>query len=395
MKLAPDWLADEDVRTLLAACARQGIVLRFVGGAVRDTILMRAVVDIDAATPTHAPEMQQKLEAEGIRIIPTGLKHGTVTAVLPNRHVEITTLRQDVETDGRHAKVAPTTDWEVDAARRDFTMNALYLSPEGELFDYYDGAEDALHGRVRFIGDAAQRIAEDALRSLRFFRFLATHGEPPASGAAIAACRDAHWMLEDISGERIAQEMQKLLMAANPTYALRLMEDANVAAHVFAQPLRLGVFTRLTMLEHTAKMRAGVWGRCAALLQSAEGAPWITKRWRLSGRDAKRLALLAGLPRLKENDARHVHTRVIRLHGADLYRDLLLLSAAENGAFDLGPFIARAEGFSVPIFPLSGEDLKRAGIASGPAMGEVLKRLEDVWEESDYTLTKEALLSQC
>lgn len=394
MKLNPDWLADDDIQILLAACTRQGITLRFVGGAVRDTILMREVGDIDAATPTHAPDVQSGLEAEGIRIVPTGLKHGTVTAVLPARTVEITTLRQDVETDGRHAKVAPTTDWELDAARRDFTMNALYLSPEGELFDYYNGTEDALHGRVRFIGDAAMRIEEDGLRCLRFFRFLATHGEPPASGEAIDACRSAHWMLEEISGERIAQEMQKLLMASNPTYALRLMEEANIAAHVFAQPLRLGVFTRLTMLEHTARVKSGVWGRCAALLQSAEGAQWIGKRWRLSNKDAKQLALLASLPRLKENDPLHVHTRVIRLYGKACYRDLLLLSAAENGAFDLVPLMARAQDFTVPEFPVTGEDLKQAGITSGPAMGEVLKRLEDVWEQSDYTLTKEALLAQ-
>lgn len=394
MRLAPDWLKDADIERLLAACARQDITLRFVGGAVRDTIVMREVGDIDAATPVAALDVKTRLEREGIKMVPTGLAHGTVTAVLAARQVEITTLREDVETDGRHAKVAPTLEWEVDAARRDFTMNALYLSPEGELFDYYDGAEDALHGRVRFIGGAAKRIEEDGLRMLRFFRFLATHGEPPADARALDACRDAHWALEDISGERIAAEMKKLLMAHNPTLSLRLMEEANVAAHVFSQPLRLHVLTRLTMLEHTAGVRASVWGRCAALLQTSEGAAWIAQRWRLSKKESQAAMLLASLPRLGAHDALHVHTRVMRLHGVMFYRDLLLLSAAEKGAFDLAPWLQHARDFVTPAFPLTGEDLKRAGIAAGPAMGDVLARLENAWEQSDYVLSKEALLAQ-
>lgn len=394
MKLNPDWLADEAITRLLAACARQDIALRFVGGAVRDTLLMRAVGDIDAATPVPAEQLLLRLTEEGIKIVPTGLAHGTVTAVLEGRHVEITTLRRDVETDGRHAKIEPTLAWEEDAARRDFTMNALYLSPEGEFFDYYDGAEDALHGRVRFIGDAAQRIEEDGLRMLRFFRFLATHGEPPADRAALDACRDAHWMLEDISGERVAQEMRKLLVAPNPTYALRLMEEANVAAHIFPQPLRLGVLTRLTMLEHTAKQGASVWARCAALLQTVEAVEPLVKRWRLSNKEAKQLQLLASLPRLNGGDAPYMHMRVMRLYGTELYRDLLLLGAAEGGAFDLGPWMALSQDFVAPVFPLTGADMKSAGIADGPAMGDTLKTLETLWEESGYTLTKDALLAR-
>lgn len=392
MKLYPDWLKDADVAVLLAACARQEIALRFVGGAVRDTVLMREVGDIDAATPVVAEQVMERLRAEGIRIVPTGLKHGTVTAVLERRQVEITTLRRDVETDGRHAKVEPVDSWEEDASRRDFTMNALYLTPEGALFDYYNGAEDALHGRVRFIGDAAKRIEEDGLRMLRYFRFLATHGEPPADVAALDACRDAHWMLEAISGERIAQEMKKLLVAPNPTYALRLMEEHNVAAHVFAGPLRLGVLTRMTMLEHTAKQRAGVWGRCAAVYKGK--AETVAARWKLSRAEARHLALLEQLPRLQAADAKHVHTRAMRLYGVALYRDLLLLSAAEGAAFDLGPWMELARDFVAPVFPVTGADMKAAGVADGPAMGEALRRLEQVWEESDYRLSREALLER-
>ncbi len=396
MKLAPDWLKDADIVRLMDACAKQDIMLRFVGGAVRDTLLMREVRDVDAATPVPAAEVMQRLRAEGMKIVPTGLAHGTVTAILPKRQVEITTLRIDAETDGRHAKVAPTDDWEVDAHRRDFSMNALYLSVDGELFDYHEGAEDALAGRVRFIGDAGGRIAEDGLRILRFFRFLATHGEPPADVAALAACRDAHWMLEDLSGERIASEMKKLLLAPNPTLALRLMEEANVAAHVFLQPLRLGVLTRLTMLEHTAKTRASVWGRLVALFQNAAesgAAEWIAQRWKLSRKEARVIQALCALPRLGEGDAKHLHTRIIRREGIEVYRDVLLLSAAENGAFDLALWLEMAEAFAPPVFPITGEDVRRAGIAAGPEMGAVLERLEEAWEVSDYTLTKEALLA--
>lgn len=393
MQLTPPWLDDPDVVQLLAACEAEGIALRFVGGAVRDTLLMREVGDIDAATPEPARDVMRKLQGQGIKTVPTGIDHGTVTAVLGKRVVEITTLRKDVETDGRHAKIAPTDSWEEDANRRDFTMNAMYLSPDGALYDPHDGAEDALAGRVRFIGDAERRIEEDALRILRFFRFFATHGEPPAESAALAACAAKAAMIGQLSGERIAQEMRKLLAAAQPIPSLRMMQQAGVAAEVFGEAIEIGTLLRLTMLEHTMQARASIWARCAALLLEEEDAERVAKRWKLSKAEAKHLHALMTVEPLEAGSAKHQHTRVMRLYGADFYRDLLLLSAASDVAWDIAPWIALSRTFAAPVFPVKGDDLAKQGIAPGKDMGAVLMRLEQAWEESDYTLTKDALLA--
>lgn len=393
MQLNPSWLADADIVRLLEACAAEGIALRFVGGAVRDTLLMREVGDIDAATPAPADAVMEKLQRQGIKVVPTGIAHGTVSAVLKGRVVEITTLRKDVETDGRHAKIAPTDSWEEDAARRDLTMNAMYLSPEGVLYDPHQGADDALAGRVRFIGDAAQRIEEDALRILRFFRFFATHGEPPADADALQACAAKAHMVAQLSGERIAQEMRKLLAAAQPIPSLRLMQQAGVAAEVFGEAIEIGTLLRLTMLEHTMQAKASIWARCAALLLEEEDALRIAKRWRLSKAEAKHLHTLMMLEPLGPGCAKHKHTRVMRMYGAALYRDLLLLSAASDVAWDIAPWIAVSQTFVAPVFPVKGDDLKQCGIAPGKDMGAALVQLEQAWEESDYALDKDALLA--
>lgn len=392
MQLNPPWLDDADVQRLLAACAAEGIALRFVGGAVRDTLLMREVGDIDAATPEAAEKVMRSLQNQGIKIVPTGIDHGTVTAVMGKRTVEITTLRKDVETDGRHAKVVPTDSWEEDANRRDFTMNAMYLSPEGVLYDPHHGADDALAGRVRFIGDAGQRIEEDALRILRFFRFFATHGEPPVDADALKACGEKKDMIAQLSGERIAQEMRKLLAAAQPIPSLRLMQQAGVATQVFGEAIEIGTLLRLTMLEHTMQAKASIWARCAALLLEEEEAERIAKRWKLSRAEAKHLHALMTVEPLDAASAKHQHTRVMRLYGTDFYRDLLLLSAASDVAWDIAPWVGLSRTFTAPVFPVKGDDLKARGIAPGKDMGAVLMQLERAWEESGYTLTKDALL---
>jgi poly(A) polymerase len=399
MKLAPDWLRDSEVQAFCAACVRREIPIRFVGGAVRDTLLLREVADIDVATPIPVAEVMARLGAEGFTVVPTGIAHGTVSIVMKTRQFEVTTLRRDVATDGRHAIIAPTEAWEEDALRRDFTMNALYLSPDGVLFDYTHGQDDALAGRVRFIGDATTRIREDGLRILRFFRFLASHGEPPADEDALAACRANADMLNIISGERIAAEMKKLLAAHNPVYALRQMEAACVTVQIFPVSIRIPVFTRLMMIEHTAGLRASIWARCAALLAATRDsgeqiAQEVATRWRLSNKEKKQLALLLTTPRLNATDAPYCHTRMIRLHGVALYQDLLLLSAAEGGAFDLAPWCALAAAFVPPIFPVSAADVMARGVPKNAALGDALARLMDLWEESDYQLSRDALLAQ-
>ncbi len=206
---------------------------RFVGGAVRDSLINKTVQDVDLATTLAPGEVIGRLEAAKIKVVPTGLKHGTVTAVFPGRHFEVTTLRHDVETFGRHAKVAFHDDWREDAARRDFTINALYLSPDGALYDYFGGEDDLTRGRVRFIGDAAKRIEEDALRILRLFRFHAWYGRGPLDRDALEAVGRKLDLLNILSGERVAAETFKLLRAPDPVPLLKAMNKVGVLGQLF------------------------------------------------------------------------------------------------------------------------------------------------------------------
>src|SRR5438270_10722232 len=215
-KIPPQpWMIAPATRTVIAALADAGIAARFVGGCVRDALLGRPIADIDIATPARPEAVIAALETAKIKAAPTGIEHGTVTAVVdapePPRHFEITTLRRDVETYGRRARVAFDADWAEDATRRDFTINAIYLDPDGTLHDPVGGIADLAAGRVRFVGDAAQRIAEDVLRLLRYYRFEAPFGGGSGDAAARAACRDAVPLLPKLSAERVSQEFLRLL----------------------------------------------------------------------------------------------------------------------------------------------------------------------------------------
>ena len=394
MSEQPDWLSEAPLKQLFAATAALGGEARVVGGAVRDHLLGIEGADVDVAS-TLTPEQTMHIAAQQKwKAIPTGIAHGTVTLVLPNRIVEVTTLRRDVTTDGRRATVAFTEDWREDAARRDFTINALSMDAAGKIYDYFDGQEDIAANRVVFIGDAATRIAEDGLRILRFFRFLAVLGKPPADAAALAAITEKKAMLAELSGERIANEMRKLLGAHNPAYALRLMQNAGVAPLVFGRAVEPATMIRLQMLEGQADYQCSVWARALALLPHAtdDHALWIANRWKLSRHEAQQLTLLAGLPRFDAAAALHVHTRMIRLHGAPVYLDWLLVEAALVTGIDIAPYVHLAHDFKPPASPVTAKDLMAKGMKEGKRLGEELAALEQRWEESDYTLTKEDLL---
>jgi len=233
---AQAWMTATATRAVLAALTADGAVARFVGGCVRDAVLGRAVKDIDLATTDEPKTVIEKLERAGLKAVPTGIAHGTVTAVAEKQPFEITTLRRDVETDGRHATVAFTDDWIADAARRDFTFNAMFCDADGTLYDPFDGRVDLESGRVRFVGDAKKRIEEDVLRLLRFFRFTAWVGHPPHDVEAVAACREFAPKLVTLSGERVRNELLKLLAAPDPLPALALMDELDVTRHVIANP---------------------------------------------------------------------------------------------------------------------------------------------------------------
>lgn len=391
----PTWLHETGVQQLLAATQQAGGAARVVGGAVRDFLRGQEGGDVDIAS-TLLPEQTLEIAAQQKwKAIPTGIAHGTLTLVLPTRVVEVTTLRRDVTTDGRRATVAFTDDWRADAARRDFTINALSMDASGRVYDYFDGQGDITAHRLRFIGDAATRIAEDGLRILRFFRFLATFGTPPADAAALAAITENTAMLAQLSGERIANEMRKLLAAHNPAYALRLMQQTGVAPLVFGRAIAPSAMIRLQLLEGQAEYQASVWARALVLLPepATTDAQWITNRWKLSRHEAQQLKLLASLPAFDARAPRHFHTRLIRLHGAPAYLDWLLMQAALTTGVDIAPSVQLAHDFRAPVFPVTAKDLLACGMKEGKVLGARLAQLEQRWEESDYSLTKAALLN--
>lgn len=390
----PVWLKEEALQQFFAATKAAGGEARVVGGAVRDFLMDREGGDVDVAS-TLLPEDTMALAArEGWKAIPTGIEHGTVTLVLPERIVEVTTLRRDVETDGRHATVAFTDDWKEDAARRDFTMNALFMDAAGAVTDFFEGKKDIAAQTVRFIGDATTRITEDGLRMLRYFRFLASHGKPPADETALAAIAAKKDMVAALSGERIANEMRKLLSVENPAYALRLMKQTDVAALVFGREIEPQSIIRLHLLEAQSDYQTSVWARVLLLLPNANDvdAKWISERWKLSRHEAGQLKLLVSIPKFDAKAPRHVHTRLLRLHHAPNYLDWLLVQAALTPGIDVAPYVALAMDFVAPTFPVTAKDLMGKGMTEGKALGDALAQLEKLWEESDYQLTKEALL---
>jgi len=395
------WLDAPPTRRLVAALDAAGIDFRFVGGAVRDTLLGRPVSDIDLATPALPEAVMRGLAAAGLKPIPTGLAHGTVTAAVDGRHFEITTLRRDVETDGRHAVVAFTADWREDAARRDFTMNALYADRAGAVTDFFGGVADARAGQVRFIGDAAQRITEDALRILRFFRFPARYRRGALDAEGLAAATRLAPMIDRLSGERVRDELLKLLAAPDPAPVWQAMERAGIAAHVVAPAADAppGILGRLTATEAQLALAPDPLRRLAALASplDARRIATLKKRLRLSNRDAAALrAIVASGPRVAAI-GRRAFGRA--LYGADPRQvsDAALIARAGTGSPDLGALkdlLRFGESWREPRFPVSGADLEARGLAPGPAFGKLLAALEEWWVAADFQPDRDACLAE-
>lgn len=404
MQLAPQpWLEDAATRRLLAAFAAQGEALRFVGGCVRDAVMDRPVGDIDCATPATPQRVTALLEDAGLKAVPTGIAYGTVTAVVKGQPFEITTLRRDVACHGRHADVVYTQHWEEDARRRDFTLNALYCDAGGTLYDYTGGVADARAGRIRFIGEATARIREDALRILRFFRFYATHGSGSADPDALDACRACRDMLAGLSGERIQQEMRKLLGAPHPVAALRLLRDSGIMGVLLGMEPAPDLLAPLSQapLVHDASARHP-WLRLALLLrrggpaQAGKAGEAVASRWKLSNRDRRVLETLLQHPAGNWPEDEPAMLRVARHLSPAQYRLLLLREGIEQGVAParIAAALHRAEALVMPVFPLKGADVIAAGIPPGPAVGETLARLEAYWEERHYTPGRDELLRQ-
>lgn len=394
MRLDPkreDWMTAPDTRAVLDALAQGGGEARFVGGAVRNALLKQPVTDVDIATPLTPDAVTKRLEAAKLGAVPTGIEHGTVTAVANGKPFEVTTLRRDVATDGRRATVAFTTDWKEDAARRDFTMNALYASAEGEVFDYFGGVADLKAGRVRFVGDPVTRIREDFLRILRLFRFHAWYGKGEIDAAAVHAVAAEKAGLAQLSGERIQKEMLRLLEAENPMPALRVMAAAGILSEVLPGELHLARLERLVAIETDAFFEPDPLLRLAALLPAdVKRVAQLAERWKLSGAQRARLEDIAGAREkiVSYLSVKEMRKLVYRL-GLPLFRDLTFLRWAEDkkasNSIQWRALFEMANTWPRPKFPLTGRDVMMAGVPEGPLVGEVLAEVEEWWIDADFT----------
>jgi poly(A) polymerase len=359
-------------RLLKALDAKQGTA-RFVGGAVRDLLLGERPGDLDLATIFQPDEVVRRLEAAGIKAVPTGIEHGTVTAVSSGTVIEVTTLRSDVSTDGRRATVAFTDDWKQDAGRRDFTINALYADPyTGELFDYFGGLADLKSRTVRFIGEPLQRIAEDHLRILRYFRFHSRYGHGSPDPHALEACVERANDLMALSRERIADELLKLLALDDPTPTVRLMHERGLLVPVIPEAAEVDRLGRLVAAERSAKLKPDPLRRLAALLPSDPAtADRIGARLKLSNKAKKRLASAAN-PQLGLNPKALAY-RI----GTESAADRLLLSGQPAEAKAIAKW-------TPPRMPIGGGNIIARGVPEGPEVARTLRRIEESWEAAGF-----------
>lgn len=400
----PDWMTTAATRAVLEALTSRGQPARFVGGCVRDAIAGRTVKDIDIATPETPADVTEMLTAARIKVVPTGIDHGTVTAVARGDHFEVTTLRRDIETYGRRAKVAFTDAWEDDAARRDFTMNALYADADGAIYDPTGGLPDLKAGRVRFVGDAETRIREDVLRLLRYFRFYADFGHSPPDAEALAACRKMASGLPTLSAERVWSELQRLLASPRAPEVVALMSDEGVLAHALPEVSDISRLAPLAGLEAALALKPDPVQRLAALLDLDQaGVVAFARRLKLTNAQSKRLAVIAEARGDVEPGLDRPGRRVALYRlGIDPYRDLILLDWADAIAKDAAgasdqdwlTLWEEATHWDNPVFSLGGGDVIALGVAKGPRVGELLRAVEDWWVERDFAPGREDCLAR-
>ncbi len=382
--MKPLWMEAPPVQALLAALARGGIAARFVGGCVRDSVLGRRIGEIDIAVDKPPETVMRALEAADLKVVPTGLKHGTVTAIVKGRPFELTTLRRDVETDGRRAVVAFTDDWRTDAERRDFTFNAMYADPDGTIWDPFDGRADLLAGRVRFIGDPDRRIAEDHLRVLRFFRFQAWFGKPPLDSAGFDACRRNAGALSSLSAERVARELLRLLAAPAPSDALEAMAEAGALDHWL--PEYAGAARLKALIAREREDTPDPLRRLAAIV-SPPAATAVARRLKLSTQQSLRLQLM--LEPANPGDLLNRRAALYRM-GTSLFIDRVLL----DGPDDWRAALALARSWAPPELPIGGADALALGLKPGPAVGALLEAVERWWIAGDFSADRAACLAE-
>ena len=376
------WLTSPATRAVIAALEAAGGegCVRFVGGCVRNSLMGQGVDDIDLATRLKPEASMAALKAAGLKVIPTGIAHGTVTAVSKGAPYEITTLRRDVTTDGRNATVAFTEDWAEDASRRDFRLNALYADPSGTVFDPTgEGVADAREGRIVFVGDPPTRIREDYLRILRFFRFFAWYGRGEPDAAGLEACAALAEGMSRLSAERVSKELLKLLKAPDPRAAVRAMQASGVLSQVLPDAGSLETFERMVGLSEDPLLRlSSLWPAYPARVDAA------ARGLRLSNPDRLRLAAAAGEALGLDMSAPQARAALYRL-GRQTFVDRVLRAAASGrSAADAAPWLRLAETWAIPRLPVGGRQVAQAGLPAGPETGRALAAFEAGWIADDF-----------
>jgi poly(A) polymerase len=391
------WLKHGAVARLLAVLDCDGEEARVVGGAVRNALLHLPVDEIDVAATAVPQEVVRRVEATGWKAVPTGIEHGTVTVVIDKHPFEVTTLREDVETFGRRARVEFGRDWRDDAQRRDFTINALSVSATGEVFDYVGGLDDIAARRVRFIGHPEERIAEDYLRILRFFRFHAHFASGPPDNAGLAACIRARTGLDQLSRERVRMELVKLMVAPRAATTLWVMADSGILGAVLGGVAYMPSFEKLAAREAALGLPPDAVRRLGALAVAVrEDAERLTERLRLSNAEAERLLGLDGWWRISPSVSEQgAHALLYRL-GPHSFVDRVLVAwvrtpadTADNA--DWHAVATLPQHWTAPAFPLKAADFTRRGVPKGPPLGAALRAAEEAWIAADFPLARDTL----
>ena len=404
------WMIASETKALFKALRAGGNEARFIGGCVRNAVIGLPVKDIDVATSETPHRVLKLLEAANIKAFPSGMEHGTVTAVINSMHYEITTLRIDVESRGRRATVAYTDDWVADALRRDFTINTISSNIEGDLFDPLSGINDLEKRRIRFVGSPRLRIEEDILRLLRFFRFHALFGGNAVDQTAIEACRSLAPRLNELSAERVHSELFKILEVPKPASAMTLMHNEQVLKYILPEAKNFNSLRMMVWIEthftNIDSINPDVLRRLAVMLPNDDaGHQNIAKRLRLSNKQSSRLAIMtknihSPVPELSQLKR---HQALYDL-GPDNFRDLALLNWAQERSIKSQRPIERtklwvnlindADAWQQPKFPIKGDDVKTLGLDQGPAVGEAIKKVKNWWRDGDFQADKKQCITQ-
>jgi poly(A) polymerase len=390
------WLKDNAVARLLALLDRDGEEARVVGGAVRNALMRLHVGEIDVATTAEPNEVMRRAEAAGFKAIPTGVEHGTVTVVVDGRPFEVTTLRIDVETYGRKAKVMFGRDWRKDAERRDFTINALSASADGRVYDYVGALGDISTRKVRFIGEPEQRIAEDYLRIMRFFRFHALYGSGAPDSAGLLACIRARGGIDTLSRERVRAEMLKLLVGPHPAPTLAVMAECGILGTVLGGVPYLASFENVVKAEAAIGLEVDAARRLGALgVWVMEDAERLSQRLRLSNAEVEQLLKVEYWWRVTPADGEHAARTLLYLLGPASFANRVLVAwsrsadgAADKAWHELATLPSR---WTAPRFPLRAMDLVGRGVPKGPSLGVALRIAEKAWIDADFTADVEAI----